>query len=123
MKEFIVHGDKSVLTDIAVSGENDADEIIFDFENLQQAQEGDNPIGDVDFESLMIGNLSDESESEGEEPEAKTESEEEEAAPVVAEPVEAEALVASEPKAVVKEKHHHRRIQEVQNLILKIYKG
>ena len=105
VKEFIVHGDKSVLTDIAVSGENDADEIIFDFENLQQAQEGDNPIGDVDFESLMLGNLSDESESEGEEPEAKTESEEEkEAAPVVAEPVEAEALVASEPKAVVKEK-------------------
>ena len=69
VKEFVVHGDKSVLTDIAVSGENDADEIIFDFENLQQAQEGDNAISDVDFESLLLGNLSDESEDEGELPE------------------------------------------------------
>ncbi len=66
VKEFVVHGDKSVLTDIAVSGENDADEIIFDFENLQQAQEESNPIGEVDFQSLLLGNLSDESEGEEE---------------------------------------------------------
>ena len=76
VKEFVVHGDKSVLTDVAVSGENDADEIIFDFENLQQAQEGDNPIGDLDFESLLLGNLSDESEGEGEGEEQEQESKE-----------------------------------------------
>jgi hypothetical protein len=75
VKEFIVHGDKSVLTDIAVSGENDADEIIFDFENLQQAQEGDNPIDDIDFENLLLGNLSDESEGEGGESGGSSESE------------------------------------------------
>jgi hypothetical protein len=95
VKEFVVQGDKSVLTDVAVSGENDADEIIFDFENLQQAQE-DNVISDVDFESLMLGNLSDESEGEGEEPEAKAETDSEEEA----EPEETQAAV----KAVVKEK-------------------
>ena len=96
VKEFVVQGDKSVLTDVAVSGENDADEIIFDFENLQQAQE-DNAISDVDFESLLLGNLSDESEGEGEgegegeEPGAKAESEEEEL--IVAEPEEVQAVV------------------------------
>ena len=102
VKEFVVHGDKSVLTDVAVSGENDADEIIFDFENLQQAQE-ENPINDIDFESLLLGNLSDESEGEGEgeEPEAKAESESEEEL-VVAEPEEAQALQAVQ--AEVKEK-------------------
>jgi len=74
VKEFVVHGDKSVLTDIVISGENDGDEIIFDFENLQQAQEEDNPIGELDFQSLLLGNLSDESEgeeSEGEESEGE----------------------------------------------------
>jgi hypothetical protein len=91
VKEFVVHGDKSVLTDVAVSGENDADEIIFDFENLQQAQE-DNPINDIDFESLLLGNLSDESEGE----------EEEEEEPAVAEPEDAE--VAQVAEAAVKEK-------------------
>ena len=74
VKEFVVHGDKSILTDVIVSGENDADEIIFDFENLQQAQEEDNPIGEVDFQNLLLGNLSDESEgeqSEGEQSEGE----------------------------------------------------
>ena len=105
VKEFVIHGDKSVLTDVAVSGENDADEIIFDFENLQQAQEGDNPIDDIDFENLLLGNLSDESEGEeggqsgdeeGEEHDISTPE-----ALVTSEPEEAQASVGV---AAVKEK-------------------
>jgi len=84
VKEFVIHGDKSVLTDVAVSGENDADEIIFDFENLQQAQEGDNPMGEVDFESLLLGNLSDESEGEEGPGEGSPGEEEEEEVPAAA---------------------------------------
>ena len=98
VKEFVIHGDKSVLTDVAVSGENDADEIIFDFENLQQTQEGDNPIDDIDFENLLFGNLSDESGDEEDpvvaEPEALVTSEHE----------EAPAAAATAATAVVKEK-------------------
>ena len=95
VKEFVIHGDKSVLTDVAVSGENDADEIIFDFENLQQTQEGDNPIDDIDFENLLLGDLSDESGDEEDPMMAEQE------AVVTSEPEEAPAAAAT---AVVKEK-------------------
>jgi hypothetical protein len=99
VKEFVVHGDKSVLTDIVVSGENDADEIIFDFENLQQAQEESNPIGEVDFQSLLLGNLSDE--SEGEQSEQEEDEEQEKPKPKSATP-EVEEL--EELEEVVREK-------------------
>jgi len=98
VKEFVIHGDKSVLTDVAVSGENDADEIIFDFENLQQAQEGDNPIDDIDFENLLLGNFSDESEGEEEHDISPPE------ALVISEPEEASAVAAQATTAAVKEK-------------------
>ena len=103
VKEFVVHGDKSMLTDVVVSGENDADEIIFDFENLQQAQEESNPIGELDFQNLLLGNLSDESEgeqSEGEQSEEQGKPTSEIIAPELEEHGESESTLSDKEKTL-----------------------
>jgi len=116
VKEFVVHGDKSVLTDVAVSGENDADEIIFDFENLQQAQEESNPIGELDFQSLLLGNLSDESEGEQSEGEQSEKEKEELATPEIQQVEEVAEVSEASPSEKEKTPSPEFNIENIQGL-------
>jgi hypothetical protein len=76
VKEFVVHGDKSVLTDNAASSEPDVAEITFDFENAPRLD--DMQLKDSTLADILFGDSDEEEEEEEEESEKEEEEEEEE---------------------------------------------
>jgi len=76
VKEFVVHGDKSVLTDNPVSSEPYASEITFDFENAPRLD--DIQLTDSTLANILFGDSDEEEEGEGEGEAEEKESDEDE---------------------------------------------
>ena len=89
VKEFVVHGDKSVLTDNPVSSEPDISEITFDFENADR-------LDDTQLENSTLANILFGDSDEEEEGEEKEKSEEETQSKDEEEEAEVEAEVEEE---------------------------